>query len=451
MTRSWPSLRWASAGVAVVFLVPLGACSVLGFGGVSVSHQELDGEWSDAAVPGTVSELAWEWTAEGYTGDLGVTALPGGVLLRMSHGVVALDGVTGEEQWSFVVQDEDVPVRTDVPSSGERVHVLYPEEAPGEESGGTDGDDSAGVPGRRVVLDGVTGEIVGDLEEEFTGDIEELGAFDLGTATDAGLFELGSEPLLSGRMLSDEDGSELWRTEDLFTCDGGSVDRADRPAVFPEALVVRAECGTDVTELVALDPEDGEVLWNLEGAGARPSADSVRAVGDLLALDQGGDGYWGEEFAEAVVLDPVTGEVVGDAAGTGEDWYPARTFGNGFLVSRRESGADAVGYELRRFDGQVSGTAAQAVETSSPGAYVIALEDAVVKFADSGDGGPMVSVAPWDGGEPFDVDVPESTDVALPSGTRQPEGRFEAVPGVVVLVDLSGAEGEGVKVLGFGE
>ncbi len=435
----------------MVFLVPLGACSVLGFGGVSTSHQELEGEWSDAAVPGSVSEVAWEWTAEGYAGDLAVTPLPGGVLARTSRGVVALDGVTGEERWSFTVEDEDVRVWTDVSSSGGRVHLLFPKDVPDEEAEDTE-EDSEGVPGRRVVLDGVTGEIVGDLEEEITGDVEELGVFDVGSATDAGLFELGSEPLLSGRMLSDEDGSELWRTEDLFTCDGGSVDRAQRPVAFSEAVVVRAVCGSGEAELVTLDPEDGSVLWHLVGAetGFLAPEGSVRAVGDLLAVDQDLEApYWGQEFAESVVLDPVMGEVVGDAAEIGEDWYPARTFGDGFLVSQRDSGADAVSYELHRFDGQTLATADQAVETSSPGGYVLALEEAVVKFAGGRDGGPLISVAPWDGGEPFRVDVPETVEVALPSSTRQPEARFEAVPGAVVLVDRSGSEGEGVKVIGF--
>jgi hypothetical protein len=255
-------------------------------------------------------------------------------------------------------------------------------------------------------------------------------------------------------MLSEEDGSELWRTEDLFTCAGGSVDRAQRPAVFSEVVVVRAECGSGGAELVALNLADGEVLWHLEGAGTDfvVPYGSVRAVGDLLAVDQGSEEpYWDEAFAESVVLDPVTGEVVGEAEGNGEDWYPARTVGDGFLVSRREPGADAVGYELRRFDGSTLATAEEAVETSSPGEYVLALENAVVKFTEATDSGPLVSVAPWGGGEPFQVEVPESTEAALPSENRQLKGRFEAVPGAVVLVDLSGARDDGVRVIGLGE
>ena len=437
----------------MVFLVPLGACSVLGFWGVSTSHQKLEGEWSDAAVPGSVSEVAWEWTAEGYSGDLEVTPLPRGVLVRTSQGVVALDGVTGEERWSFTVEDEDVRALTDVSSTGERVHVMYPKEAPDEE------DEAAGdeefpphVEWRRVVLDGVSGEIVGDFEEMASPDTDKPGPFE-GVAGDGAVFYLEGSDLLSGAMLSEEDGSELWRTEDLFTCEGSKVHRVDRPVVFPEAVVVRSGCGSLDAELIALDPEDGSVLWHLEGEEAAfliSELRSVRGAGELLPVyhDQG-PMYQDEQFSERYVLDPVTGEVVGDATGLEEeDRYLVRTLEDGFLVSPIPVPGESISYELRRFDGQTLATEERAVATESASSYVLALEDAVVKLEPEDPETP-VNVTPWGGGDSQRIDLPSPVEAALYFHARQPEGQFEAVPGAVVLVDRSGSEDEGVKVIGF--
>ncbi|WP_017590602.1 outer membrane protein assembly factor BamB family protein [Nocardiopsis ganjiahuensis] len=452
MSRTWALARWAGAGAAVVFLAPLGACSVPGFGGVSASHQELEGEWSDAAVPGSISEVAWEWTAEGYSGDVEVTALPRGVLVRSARGVVALDGVTGEERWSFTVEDEDVRALTDVSSTGDRVHVMYPKEAPDEDSEASGDEElSPEVEWRRVVLDGVSGEIVGDFEEPIAADVEKPGPFE-GVAGDGGVFHLEGSDRLSGAMLSEEDGSELWRTEDLFTCEGSKVHGADRPVVFSEAVVVRAWCGSGDAELLALDPADGAVLWHLEDAEAEfltAERGSVRGAGELLPVyhDRGPE-YEDEQFSEQYVLDPATGEVVGDATGLEEGWFLARTLEDGFLVSHRAPHDEAAGYELRRFDGQTLATEEQAVPTASAGSYVLALEEAVVKLEPEDPETP-VSVTPWGGGEAHRIDLPEPVEAALYFEARQPEGQFEAVPGAVLLVDRSDSQGEGVKVIGL--
>lgn len=447
MSGTRPLRRWAGVGATVVFLAPLGACSVLGLGGVSTGHQELEGEWSGADVPASVSEVAWEWVAEGHWGDVKLTALPGGVLASTSRGVVALDGVTGEERWSFTVEDEDVRALTDVSSTGERVHVMYPKEAPDEEA------ESERVEWHRVVLDGVGGEIVGDFEESIAADVEEPGPFNVGVAGDGGVFHLEGSDLLSGMMLSTEDGSELWRTDDLFACEGSHVNTADRPVVFSEAVVVKAGCDSGQAELISLDVVNGEVLWHLEGEDAEfltPELRSLRGMGELLPVyHDRGPMYQDEEFSELRVFDPVTGEVVGDESGVdGLDWYLARTVEDGFLVSQRAPGESTVGYELRRFDGRSLTTGGQAVPTASAGSYVLALEEAVVKLEPEDPETP-VSVTPWDGGEPHRIDLPEPVEAAGYFQARQPKGQFEAVPGAVVLVDLSDSQGEGIKVIGF--
>ncbi|WP_223809176.1 outer membrane protein assembly factor BamB family protein [Nocardiopsis listeri] len=382
-----------------------------------------------------------------------VSALPRGVLVRTSQGAVALDGVTGEERWSFTVEDEDVRVLTDVSSTGERVHVMYPKEVPDEGFEDTEDEHVAKVAWRRVVLDGVSGEIVGDFEETIAADVEKPGPFNVGVAGDGGVFHLEGSDLLFGAMLSTEDGSELWRTDDLFSCEGSHVNTADRPVVFSDAVVVKAGCDSGQAELISLDVVNGEVLWHLEGEDAEfltPESRSLRGMGGLLPVyHDRGPMYQDEEFSELRVFDPVTGEVVGDESGVdGLDWYLARTVEDGFLVSRRAPGESTVGYELRRFDGRSLTTGGQAVPTGSAGSYVLALEDAVVKLEPKDPETP-VSVTPWDGGEPYRIDLLEPVEVAGYFQGRQPKGQFEAVPGAVVLVDLSDSQGEGVKVIGL--
>ncbi|WP_304452344.1 hypothetical protein [Nocardiopsis sp. YSL2] len=168
-------------------------------------------------------------------------------------------------------------------------------------------------------------------EEEISGDVEELGAFDVELATD-GLFDLPPEPQLDAVMRSDTDGEVLWYTEHLFSCGDSTVDRADRPVVFAGAMVVRAVCGSGEAQLTRLDPSDGAVLWSMtcQDSDFLVADGGVRQVGALLAIDDGApddEPEEGTQYAEAVVIEPTSGELMGDGVELAEGQFLSRTVG----------------------------------------------------------------------------------------------------------------------------
>ncbi|NYJ35549.1 PQQ-binding-like beta-propeller repeat protein [Nocardiopsis aegyptia] len=422
-------------------------------------HEALDGEWAPGEVPGTVTEHAWEWSDEKAEGNVAQSPLPGGVLLRMQDGVVALDGASGEEMWSYRV--EGTRVWTDVSASGERVHILFPDE-PQEreedtEAAGDAEEDGSGVPGRRVVLDGVTGEVVGDHEEEISGDVEELGVFDVEVATDEGLFGLAPEPQLDAVMRSDTDDEVLWHTEDLFSCGESTVDRADRPVVFPGAVVVRAVCGSGEAQLTALAPANGSVLWSMTSQESNVLAadGGVRRMGELLAIDDGApelEPAGGDRYRETVVVDPVSGELLSDGIELEEGQFLARTVDQGYLLSNRSGVERTFGFELRGFDGEtVAATAAEAVQTSSLLDYLLPLDEAFVKLEPSGGvaGNSVLTVAPWGAEETHEVPLPRSVRGAVPSEEFAKSQEFILVPGAVVLIESPIEDRDGITVVGF--
>ncbi|MBR8743566.1 hypothetical protein DSY14_17815 [Nocardiopsis sp. MG754419] len=437
----------------------VGACTAWGED-PRVLHSTLEAEWSGGEVPGTISDQAWEWSDEEAEGDSSLSPLPDGVLVRLPDGVVALDGVSGEERWSLRV--EETRVWSDVSASGQRVHVLFPDEPRSEADGDEtveDSEEETGFPGRRLVLDGTTGEVIGEHEEDLPGDVEELGVFDVESATDAGLFGLGTEPQLSASMRSDADGSELWGTGDLFACGDSKVARADRPVVFPEAVVVRAECGSGQAQMTALDPDDGSTLWSMTGDEneALVADGGVRRAGTLLAVHDGtseSEPQGGSRYAETLVVDPVSGEVVGEGTEVGDGRFLAATSDDGYLVSTRSETERVFGYELRDLDGGVvAATGEEAVRTPAVLRFLLPLEEALVKLEPAGrgaEGGDSVlTVAPWGAEEAHTVALPRPVaDAGAWSDSAVREG-FLAVPGAVVLIERPREDRDGVTILGF--
>lgn len=455
LLRSW----WFRGAVIVLVVVLVGGWLVLR-GDSRVRHEPLSGEWSSDGIPGTVTEQAWEWSDEEAVGFPTLSPLPSGVLVRLEDGVVALDGASGEERWSYRV--EGTRVWTDVSASGERVHVLFPDEPQDRSENGAASEGSEGVAGRRVVLDGATGEVIGDHEEMLLDDVSELGVFDVDAATDAGLLSLPPEPRLDALLRSDVDGEELWLTEDLFSCGDSKVERTERPVVFPETVVVRAVCGSGETELTALNLDDGSVLWSMTGADEEflVSDGGLRRIGGLLAVDEAGSVYepeGGTRYAETVVIDPVSGEVVGEGVEERGDRFLVRTLETGYLLSGRTDEERVYNYELRGFDGEtVAATGEYAVSTQAVSAYLLPLEESLLKLEPGRGTGDLLTVAPWAGEtEPEQVALPRRLDTSLASQDREVtmnllgEDRFLAVPGSVVMVERPEEDRGGATVLGF--
>ncbi len=440
-----------------------------------VRHEVLRGEWGTAELPVTVAEQAWEWADDEAAGVPRLSPLPGGVLVGLEDGVVALDGASGQEMWSYRV--EGTRVWTDVSASGERVHVLFPDDpqerpdaddVAAEETDGEAGSDP--VPGRRVVLDGVTGGVVGDHEEELPGDVEELrGVFDVDVATDAGSLRVTSEPQLGAEMWSDADDEVLWRTEELFSCGESKVESAAVPVEFADAVVVRAVCGSGEVQVTALDPGDGLQLWSRTGSESDflvPEG-GIRQAGNLLAVSEEGTEpgpEGGTRHLERVVLDPANGEVLGDGPKLGDGQALVKTLGNGYLVATRGTGERVYDYEMRGLDGQtLAATEGEAIHTWAMSVYLLPLEEALVKVEPRSPlarGTDVVrsglTVGGWGSGqEAEEIPLPRPLDGSL--STQVPsqaydllgDDRFLAVPGAVVLVDRVRGDDPGVTVLGF--
>lgn len=92
--------RRFQVGVLVAVLVLVAAWLVLR-GDPRVAHEVAKGPRDPVSVPGTVSDVAWEWTEEGIVQVPTVSPLLFGVLVHVEHGVSALDGSIGEEVWSY--------------------------------------------------------------------------------------------------------------------------------------------------------------------------------------------------------------------------------------------------------------------------------------------------------------------------------------------------------------
>ncbi|PWV45512.1 putative pyrroloquinoline-quinone binding quinoprotein [Nocardiopsis sp. L17-MgMaSL7] len=471
---SWLRSWWFLGGVVLAVVALFGAW-LLPRDDVRVRHEAPAGDWAPGEVPVTVSELAWEWTAEEATGVPRLSWLPGGVLVAMEDGVVALDGASGREMWSYLV--EGTRVWTDVSPSGNRVHVLFPDQPQERPEGddrsaeGPNGEDgSEPVPGRRVVLDGETGEVVGDREEELAGDVEELrGVFDIGVATDTGSLRVTPEPQLGAEMRSDADGGVLWRTEELFSCGEAKVGSASTPTVFEDVVVVRAVCGSGEAQVTALDLEEGAQLWSRTGSESEFLAPDggVRRVGELLAVHEGDtvpSPEGGTRHQERVVLDPANGEILGNGPDLGDDQALVKTLEDGYLVATRGTEERVYDYEKRGFDGEtLATTAGEAIHTWAMSVYLLPLEESLVKLEPRSPltrGTDVVrsglTVSEWGSGREADeIALPRPLDGGLSTQESSRahdllgDDRFLAVPGAVALVERTEGDGAGATVLGF--
>lgn len=446
------TLIWLGAVVAVLVLV---AAWLVLRDDPRVEHEVAEDPRDPVSVPGTVSDVAWEWTEEGVVQVPTVSPLPFGVLVHVEHGVAALDGSTGEEVWSYRV--EGTPVQAEASPSGAYVQLFYADEPdpeePGEDSGEQEEADTSSTPGQRVVLDGATGEVLSEEEMAFDRDVESMGGvWSGGLITDHGVLSLESEGEgETARMAAVDEESHHWSVPDAIDCPSGNVDTVGT-AVFEESVVLRSTCESGEVFLVAFDPVDGLLLWSLhEEEHEQVVRDGgIRAAGDVLVVHENAPTLppGGVPSAERLVLDPVSGEVLGEGVDLEEDQNLAATVEEGYLVLNRTPGHEQVfGYELRSFEGEtLMSTGDEAVSSANALAFGVPLQEALVTLeAGSARGEPgrsSVKVSEWGADE-------EAAEVRLPrllsSGLRESREsvvgtfsgleRFIAAPGAVVLVE----------------
>jgi outer membrane protein assembly factor BamB len=118
-----------------------------------VDHTVAETVVPDREVPGTVSEVAWEWRPPEDELIDDVLPVPNGAVAVSDSGVTALEGVAGEEMWRY--RRADATVRSaNVTPDGESVVVSF---------SGMDVEEDARVE-TVVVLDARSGEIRDEYE-----------------------------------------------------------------------------------------------------------------------------------------------------------------------------------------------------------------------------------------------------------------------------------------------
>ncbi|MFD3683515.1 hypothetical protein ACFWTE_01685 [Nocardiopsis sp. NPDC058631] len=396
--------------------------------------------------PPTVTRVGWTWSPPPQTRIQGVARGTRGPLVGLEDGVVALDGATGGELWSYRLTYADTVVSGAVEGSA---YVTYTE---GAEDGSAEPADPV-----TVLLDPGTGEVTG----RFALSEEEREEYQTWKADLRLRWHRGA---LSGRSVDGRE--ELWThtpgTVPGRTCFGDGVRlRGDRvvhvhaclaseepldSAVFRDLL---DSGGVEGTYAVAgLDAGDGTEVWRHEWE-AEPServpdieVPPTGEGGPVVLVDRGGSGV--DPLPEFLDLD--TGEEVAVLPGEARD------------TTRRTASADEVLSAGTR--GALVRTDDWTDEDVSRAAVIGALTAEVTDyFVDSGGEELVLPLADavlfprmdWDGFSsgtvpdlmvvPFGDSVTEEGAQSIPVGVRDDRGRefdykdlgLVTVPGAVVV------------------
>ncbi|GAB3454561.1 outer membrane protein assembly factor BamB family protein [Actinophytocola sediminis] len=255
-----------------------------------------------AALPASVSEVAWSTGLDGQVRD--VVAAGAGVVVLLTDGVVALDGQTGDLRWRRTrhgAQAEQLGASPD----GRTVVVEF---QPRDLSPGTRRDRS---PVAREVIDAFTGEVRFTTEDV----AEERPPFFVTPVTDNSYVgATADEQEFFGNSLTD--GTRLWSYRPPRDCQLMS-ERTAQLAVAAGMLLPLA-CGTHdgswvFTEFryVLVDGRTGDVRWEHRMRMPKPT-DAIDVLGELapdrrlVALHFVTDGSTNR--STAAILDVGTGD-----------------------------------------------------------------------------------------------------------------------------------------------
>ncbi|GAA1444439.1 hypothetical protein [Nocardiopsis tropica] len=213
----------------------------------SVLHT-VAGPGDPAPEPPTVARVGWTWNPPPAARIQDVVRGSRGALVVLDDGVVALDGATGEELWSYRLPYADGVAGGAVDGAA---YVTYTEAPEGDAAGPADP--------VTVLLDPGTGEVAGRfaLSEE---DREEYAGWN------AGLRLRWDGPALSGRSVDGRE--ELWSHTPAGVpgqdCLGDEARMAGDRVVFVHACLVPEGGGAGAYAVVGLDAGDGTEVWRHE-------------------------------------------------------------------------------------------------------------------------------------------------------------------------------------------
>ncbi len=335
--------------VALMLLVFTTGCGFIGESPASeavpaVEHQVHDGEAPEHAIPGSVSEVAWEWETGSEDVDL-QEVLPGaaGPVMVLSDGVVSLDGVSGEEMWSYRLESGGLRGARMTPDHQQVLLTL-----PGNE------------PDTAVLLDSGTGRLIAEHEDVPGETFARASVLTSQVAVAAP--PQGEGPV---EAYSLREGELEWTYEPSGRADGTKVLVEDVVSAGGTVVVIMADDLADVQNesgdfldqgmlAAGLDAETGEPLWEVE----REFADEVRRVAEhelspgaeVLHLEVG-VGNQRHEF----LIDPETGEEIEGAAYQERERYPVGLLDDGYVESAADYDAGTVEYWHMSFGGEELG------------------------------------------------------------------------------------------------
>lgn len=400
-----------------------------------VDHTVAETVVPDREVPGTVSEVAWEWRPPENELIDGVLPIPNGAVAVSDSGVTALEGVAGEEMWRY--RRSDAVVRSaNVTPDRESVVVSFSD---------MDVEEDARVE-TIVVLDGRSGEIRD--EYELSSPSVEASASRFRHVTDE-VFLAPGENAMGIDAFALEGGERVWSHEGGGAGAPGPLITAEGTAIATET--VSEEPGGELTLMMTgLDTETGEVLWEEE----QPLADyeepfelrhepSWGAI-HLRFVEQG-------EGTVHLLLDPSTGQVLAVPSA-----QPFWVLESGYVtLSRAPEDEDRVQYEYRSFDDaeerSLTAENGSADADLHPG---LATEEGVLRLSyaeeDMTRGPTALEVLPWEG-EPRTIPLGFTVHEWLAAGSGGTPAETSvphmvSAPGAVVVVDQ---ENWGTEMVGL--
>ncbi|MBQ1083519.1 PQQ-binding-like beta-propeller repeat protein [Nocardiopsis sp. B62] len=419
-SRPWPRVRGggpagavaASTGALALALVHA-AVTVLPVDATTTTERRVD----PPPVPDSVSGIGWVWEApEGDHVSRAATAGEGLVVL-IGDGVVALNGETGEELWHHR-RPGSVTAQLFTSADGATVMLSF---LPG--AGSLDGG------ALFVALDAHTGQVRAQdvLPVNIFGRVPRIDLFDDGyVAHAAGGALTGMDPESFARTWRFQAPEEC-RTEDFTSSAGGR----DVVATLYECVEPEVE-GSEIV-ILGLDPADGSEVWRHESSTSR-TYEEVHGYHAEVALRTGTDGavmalHWNSfenEAQESVVLDQADGTVIAegieevlprlDQGGDTEARQPNAAFDARGYLTATSLFEPTVEYTWHPFGGGEPRRTAPLVAREDEFRFEqgVALTDMLVtsqllvpEDRDSYVGPAHLTVhgAPWDGGEPWELEV----------------------------------------------
>ncbi|MFE6388936.1 outer membrane protein assembly factor BamB family protein [Nocardiopsis dassonvillei] len=246
-----------------------------------VEHTVADESGQAVPVPATIGRVGWTWEPENPVLDpvLGVERGPRGPLVLYSDGLVALDGATGEELWTYRLPFSRQAQAGVFAGQDRYAYLLHVTEATSE---------SEPHPHTMVVLDTATGEVVRETpmpaltwqgQEKspplryLTPDVRVFSVYEDGRslvvayATDSTerLWEVGLQDGPGERWCRWADDDGIRGHGDRVLVARLCLDQEHIPEEDVESILARMDVPADAVEsMTALDAATGEQVWRQE-------------------------------------------------------------------------------------------------------------------------------------------------------------------------------------------